>query len=457
MSVSRNYSLPLRMAEPALSKRGKQASIEGAAESAVWSVLSNLWHPDTNPNGFISLGVAENSLMHSELRDFINTKALVDSEARGLTYGDGPCGSIPLRSALSSFLNKYFDPATPVKPEQLMVTCGLSSAIEHCSWAVADAGEGILLGRPYYRAFLPDIGLRMGVEVVTVAFGDMDPCGPDCVGKYEEALIRSNEAGIKVKALMLCHPHNPLGRCYSRETIIGLMKLCQTYRIHLISDEIYALSVWENAVDELDTPPTPFESALSIDTTDIIDPSLVHVLWGFSKDFGANGIRLGMIVSQANPPLILAMQTCSLYSSPSSLTENAAVTILSDTKFLSSYIQKNQERLSSAYTFAVKILCKYGIEHMPGVNAAFFLWLNLGKKFLDNAEGKQLPTGVAIDEPQATKITQVIYDRLMEKKIFLVLGDAAGAEEAGWFRLVFTQAPELVEEGVRRIAEALES
>ncbi len=58
------------------------------------------------------------------------------------------------------------------------------------------------------------------------------------------------------------------------------MKLCQRHKIHLISDEIYALSVWQN-------PEVPdavtFESILSINPTGIIDPGLVHVLWGMSK------------------------------------------------------------------------------------------------------------------------------------------------------------------------------
>lgn len=58
------------------------------------------------------------------------------------------------------------------------------------------------------------------------------------------------------------------------------MKFCQRHQIHLISDEIYALSVWPN-------PEAPnavtFTSVLSIDTTGIINPSLVHVLWGMSK------------------------------------------------------------------------------------------------------------------------------------------------------------------------------
>lgn len=58
------------------------------------------------------------------------------------------------------------------------------------------------------------------------------------------------------------------------------MKFCQRHKIHLISDEIYALSVWQN-------PEAPnavtFTSILSIDPTGIIDPGFIHVLWGMSK------------------------------------------------------------------------------------------------------------------------------------------------------------------------------
>lgn len=70
------------------------------------------------------------------------------------------------------------------------------------------------------------------------------------------------------------------GRCYTREAILGYMAFCQKHQIHLISDEIYALSVWYNS----EAPDAAgFHSVLSIDTAGLIDPSLVHVLWGMSK------------------------------------------------------------------------------------------------------------------------------------------------------------------------------
>lgn len=416
----------------------------------MWDIITDLWDPNANPNGYVSLGVAENNLMHDHLRDFLNSKPLVDPKAQGLTYGDGPYGSKQVKAVIASFLNTHLHSAIELKPEHIIVTNGVSSAIEHCAWSLASPGEGILLGRPYYRAFLPDISMRTGAQVVPVSFGEIDPFHLDCVQKYEEALLRSNKQGVPVRALMLCHPHNPLGRCYPRNTILGLMRLCQKYQIHLISDEIYAFSTWKNTVDNVPHQDTSFESVLSLHIQDIIDPSLVHALWGVSKDFGANGTRLGVIISQSNPALLSSCRTCSIYSSPSSLTENAVVHLLSDTSFVQSYITTNQARLSAAYGQTVGALRKHGIEYMPGANAAFFIWINLGKFILQNpSSGGKEETG------SESSITKFIQDRLMEKKVYLVSGDAVGAEESGWFRLVFTQQEELVAEGIRRIVQAL--
>jgi aspartate/methionine/tyrosine aminotransferase len=226
------------------------------------------------------------------------------------------------------------------------------------------------------------------------------------------------------------------------------MKFCQKYQIHLVSDEIYALSVWKNTVDNLEKDPVPFESVLSIDTDGIIDPSLVHVLWGTSKDFGANGIRLGVMISLSNQAFLSSCRTCALNSAPSSLAENAVLHILGNKEFLSSYIKKNQKRLSEAYTFAVQLLKSYSIPYTPGASSAFFLWVNLGKKYAERH-----PELADSKDPQT--VTYEIFEKLMANKVFVVHGGATGAEEPGWFRLVFTQPKYMVEEGIKRIADVI--
>ena len=62
--------------------------------------------------------------------------------------------------------------------------------------------------------------------------------------------------------------------------MIEYMRLCQKYKIHLLSDEIYALTTFPT--DDIPEP-TPFTSLLSIEKEGIIDPSLCHVIHGMSK------------------------------------------------------------------------------------------------------------------------------------------------------------------------------
>ena len=79
------------------------------------------------------------------------------------------------------------------------------------------------------------------------------------------------------------------------ETLQVFASICGKHDLHLISDEIYAKSVFPN----LSTPKAvPFVSTLSLDLDGVIDKTRHHVLYGASKDFCANGLRLGFVCTQ---------------------------------------------------------------------------------------------------------------------------------------------------------------
>ncbi|KAI9899148.1 hypothetical protein N3K66_005609 [Trichothecium roseum] len=424
----------------ALSRRAEPLS-QLATRLNPWDVLANLYDPVTNPTGYISLGLAENTLMHPELHEHLHSNFKLPLHE--LTYGDGKKN---LRSVWASFLNRHFNPVKPIKAEHVTISNGCSSAVEHAAWAFCNPGESFLLGRPYYGVFNQDANVRMGAKLAHVSFGDLDPLSVEAIAKYEEELLRVKADGGKVSGLLISNPHNPLGRSYPRETLVAMMKLCQKYQIHLISDEIYALSVFENTVDGV--TPTPFESVLSIDKTGIVDESLIHVLWGTSKDFGANGIRLGSLVSQGNEALQSALQPVSLYSSTSSLSDHAAINLLEDTEFTERYIRSNQAKLSECYTHITAWARRNDIHYAAGVNAGFFLWLDLGAIF--RRFNPQLPA-------KGFDVNKVIADLLLRQKVFIGSGTTFGSEKPGWFRIVFSTNREYVDEGLRRIIKAVES
>lgn len=127
----------------------------------------------------------------------------------------------------------------------------------------------------------------------------VDPMSAAAVPAYERALVEAERNGVKIRALMVVNPHNPLGRCYTKEALIELMKLCDKYSIHMLCDEVYATSVYD--ADEV-----PFTSVLSFDHSKYIRADLVSVWYSMSKDLAGGGLRIGSLWSR-NKGLIKAM------------------------------------------------------------------------------------------------------------------------------------------------------
>ena len=409
--------------------------------SLISKVLQDPWHAQNNPSGYVSLGLAENSLMHADLLQHVQGQFSLPENA--CTYGDGFTGSRRLKTGICRLLNRFLRPITPLEADHVLVTNGCSSALEQLAWAIANPGEGFLLGRPYYTRLNMDPSLRAGAKVIPVDFGGTDPLAVPGIGAYEKAISEAELSGQKIAGLLLCNPHNPLGRCYPRETLIGLLRLCQRHRIHIISDEIYALSVWSEAGHD-GTVSAPFESCLSLATNDIIDPELVHVVWGMSKDFGANGFRVGAIVSQHNPLLLTSLLQGAIYSSISSVSDHVTCNLLEDDTWIDAYVMENRRRLAEHYRVVTTWATTHNIEFAGGVNAAFFLWLNLGEAYRARHE-----------ENAATDVDAEITRAFLEAKVFVAPGSSFGAEEKGWFRLVFSVERQALEEGLNRVLVAL--
>ncbi|KJZ80109.1 hypothetical protein HIM_00823 [Hirsutella minnesotensis 3608] len=401
------------------------------------SVFKDLWNAETNPNGFINLGTAENSLMSHETLEHMHKHLKIPPEA--LTYGDG---HRRLKKAVARFLTRRFNPVKSIEPGHIFVSNGCTAAVETLSWACANPGDGILIGRPYYGTFPTDVGKRTRVELIPLNFGDVDPMSVEAVEQYADAIEAAKERGQRIAAILIAHPHNPLGLCYSREALVAYLRVCQKYQVHLICDEIYACSVFDNAVDK-EVKQTPFESVLSIDPTGIVDPSLVHVVWGMSKDFGANGLRMGFTITQHHKGLQTALQSVFEFQWTSSLSDLVTANMLEDDKWVDKYLAENAKRLSVHHDKVLEWARKHNVEYVQGSNGGFFIWANLGKVYRRNHPGP-------IED-----LDKAVMDSLIAHRVFLADGVRFGSEKPGWFRIIFSRDAEYLRRGVQRIAAAI--
>lgn len=135
-------------------------------------------------------------------------------------------------------------------------------------------------------------GVRAQVNPVAAPIRDLhDAFNPD--GLLESLTAAFDTSPYPIRALVLTYPGNPLGQCCSAEALRRCAKFCHDRGLHLICDEVYALSYFGAA----DSEATPFQSIVSFDLNAMgCDLSRVHVVWSMSKDFGCSGLRLVSLV-----------------------------------------------------------------------------------------------------------------------------------------------------------------
>lgn len=79
------------------------------------------------------------------------------------------------------------------------------------AWALADSQNAFLVSRPAYGRLELDFFNRAGVRVEYADTSAENCFDEDVVDKFEAAIKESASRGVKVKALFIINPHNPLG------------------------------------------------------------------------------------------------------------------------------------------------------------------------------------------------------------------------------------------------------
>jgi 1-aminocyclopropane-1-carboxylate synthase len=195
----------------------------------------------------------------------------------------------------------------------------------------------------------------------------------------------------------------------------------------VVCDEVYALSVF--GVE-------PFVSMARL------RPRLgdrLHLVWAFSKDFAASGLRCGVLVTE-NEALLAAVDLLAEWACCSGDTQFLLGEMIADEAWVDGYVAAMRARLGAAYGAVAAALAAEGIPFLPS-SAGFFLLVDL-RRFL------AAPTHEAERE---------LWWRLLESTgVNLTPGAACRIVEPGFFRLCFAGAPTAeVVAGVRRVAARL--
>ncbi|PWN47858.1 PLP-dependent transferase [Violaceomyces palustris] len=458
----------------------------------ILAVFRDLFDPDANPNGIVNLGIADNSLCRQELikpmsqveayriigsthkSQYFNQNRLSLS-APELTYPNRVHSSARLLDAICHLVNdvpnaSFRDPsgvAAPkpfvrVKPEHIAVGPGATSVLDTLFWCLCNAGDGVLMSVPYYNGFDHDLTFRSEAVILPVqvptptsttvendsseSAGSGPSFAPDTIKFYVEAYQKAVEEGISVKAILVVNPHNPTGGIYPRETLVELAKFAAEHKLHLVVDEIYAKSCYQTSDS---AKPPSFHSILSIDVEGeaALPPSQVHVVTSASKDFGINGFRLGVLISQRNKDLMSAMTGLGILYQSSAPAGALWYTWLEDSEFLNWYLAENRRRLSVAYEYITDWFKHHRIPYVPA-NSGHFVMEDFSRFLKVDASEEG-------DEKAMRKAEAELVARMIEERVFVAPGSQYHHPIPGWFRLTFSQDPTTLKEGLVRLEKVL--
>lgn len=285
-----------------------------------------------------------------------------------------------------------------VDPEQVIAAADVMVGIEDCLRVLTDPGAGVVIMPPVYPPFFADVR-RVGRTVVEA------PLAGDA---FDIAAIeRALEDGAQ--AILLCNPHNPLGRVWARGELAAVADVAEEHGAWLISDEIHG---------PLAPGFTPIHavSARAVAVTSA------------SKTFNLAGLKLGLIVTAGGE------------------TRDRIATIEEEAHWRAGYLGAVAAR--AAFT--------EGDEWLDAVLAT----LDENKRLL----GELLPPEIGYTPPQASFLAWLDCRSVGEDPaaVFLERGRVAlsrgldfGAQGAGYARLNFGTDRERLEEAVSRMAAAL--
>ena len=126
-----------------------------------------------------------------------------------------------------------------LQPEWMTCTPGIVFALSIAVRAFTQEGDAVLIQPPVYHPFSRAI-LRNKRTLVENPLVLKD-------GHYEMDLEELEQKVLDehVKLMILCNPHNPVGRVWTREELTALADVCLRHHVYVISDEIHGDFVWQ--------------------------------------------------------------------------------------------------------------------------------------------------------------------------------------------------------------------
>lgn len=347
--------------------------------------------------------------------DFRSPEPVIDALRERVDHGVFGYGLAPggLQEAVAAHLADRH--TWDVHPDAVSFISGVVTGFNHAIYSLTEPGDKVMIQPPVYPPFLstPEQAGRQRVLNPLVRRED---------GKYEIDFDDFEaKAASGVKLFILCSPHNPVGRVFTREELTRMAEICLAHDVLICADEIHADLVFPG---HRHTPIASLAPEVAARTVTYFAPS---------KTFNLAGLSTSIYVAEDD---------------------------------------ELRERLGSSMTMLL------GHPNILGMRAALaayrdgrpwldevLAYLEANRDFLVDFIRRDLP-GVAIWKPEGTYLAWLDcrgleLDRspqkffLEEAKVGLNDGASFGEAGKGFVRLNFGCPRALLEEGLARMKAAV--
>ena len=297
-----------------------------------------------------------------------------------------------------------------VSPDNILVTSGGSMALFVALSSLINPGDEIIIQDPVWCHYPPMIELAGGIpkRVSLDSANNLELNIDDLKAKITN----------RTKGILLNTPNNPTGAVMSRKSCEEVAEIAKEHDLFIVADEEYEKFV--------------FGGNRHTNIGSIYDNTVT--IQSISKTYAMSGFRIGYIV--ADPKLINEIGKMNLYSAmyASSISQRAALAAMNDSRgFVESMVKEFEKRMN---------ILVNGLNSIEGIKCeksqgSVYAWPNIRKLGMNSIETAKF---------------------LVEKaKVVTVAGSEFGKNGEGYLRLSLGAPIKRIEEGVKRIKEAVEN
>jgi cysteine-S-conjugate beta-lyase len=303
-----------------------------------------------------------------------------------------------------------------LEKQNILFSPGVVPSLALMMYVFTKVGEAVMVNDPIYTPFMSKVE-QNGRKLILSALKEFE-------GKYRLDLadIEAKIIEQEVKLYLLCNPHNPGGRVWTKDELEALLAICKKYNVAIVSDEIHQdLTLTGHTF-------TPFLTLAEGYKHNVVS------LTSMTKTFNIAGIKGSMIFAKDKALL-------KKISQQQQLNDEYELNLFAYTAMRSAY-EHGGEWLEQALSYIeanIELTVQFLNEHLPDIKimrpeASYLIWLDCSAYSQDD---------------------QALYDALRAAKVELNAGIKYGEEGHLKMRLNVACPKAILREGLNCIHAAL--